>query len=86
MTENSSKSNPVNQSTSSLSSRMNDSTGATTSTMINGERKNSRSTKIGTGLRSIFRRFSRTNKSLTEMEIQILSTRTNFTREEVLEW
>jgi hypothetical protein len=42
--------------------------------------------KIETGFQSIFRRFSRTRTSLTEMEIQILSAMTNFNREEVLQW
>lgn len=42
--------------------------------------------KIGNGFQSIFRRFSRTHTSLTEMESQILSTTTDFTREEVLQW
>lgn len=42
--------------------------------------------KIETGLRSILRRFSRPRTSLTEMEIQMLLTNTDFTREEVLQW
>jgi hypothetical protein len=42
--------------------------------------------KVGTRIQSVFRRFSRTHISLTEMEIQILLTMTNFTREEILEW
>lgn len=42
--------------------------------------------KIGNGFQSIFRRFSRKHISLTEMEVQILSTITDFTREEVLQW
>jgi len=42
--------------------------------------------KIGTGVRSVIRRFSRTYTSLTEMEIHILATMTNFSREEVLQW
>ena len=42
--------------------------------------------KIETGFQSIFKRFSRTRTSLTEMEIQILSTVTNFDRDEVVEW
>jgi hypothetical protein len=42
--------------------------------------------KIGAGFQSIFRRLSRTHTSLTEMEIQILLTMTNFTREEILQW
>jgi cob(I)alamin adenosyltransferase len=42
--------------------------------------------KIETGFQSIVRRFSKTHTSLTEMEIQILSTMTNFNREEVLQW
>jgi len=42
--------------------------------------------KIGTGFQSIFRRFSRAHTSLTEMEIQILLTMTNFNREEILQW
>ena len=42
--------------------------------------------KIGNGFQSIFRRFTRTHTSLTEMEVQILSTITDFTREEVLQW
>jgi cob(I)alamin adenosyltransferase len=42
--------------------------------------------KIETGFQSICRRFSRTRTTLTEMEIQILSTMTNFNREEVLKW
>ena len=42
--------------------------------------------KIGTGVQSIFRRFSRAHTSLTEMDIQILMTQTNFTREEIVQW
>jgi len=42
--------------------------------------------KLGSGIQSIRRRFSRTRTSLTEMEVQILLTMTNFTREQVLEW
>jgi len=42
--------------------------------------------KIETGFQSIFRRFSRARTSLTEMEIQILLTMTNFNREEILQW
>ena len=42
--------------------------------------------KLGNGFQSIFRRFSRTRTTLTEMELQILSTITNFTRDEVLQW
>ncbi|CAF2856149.1 unnamed protein product [Rotaria sp. Silwood2] len=42
--------------------------------------------KIESGFRSIFRRFSRSSKLLSEMEVQILSSMTNFTREEILQW
>jgi hypothetical protein len=42
--------------------------------------------KIGTGFQSLFRRLSRSRITLTEMEIQILSATTDFTREEVLQW
>jgi hypothetical protein len=42
--------------------------------------------KIGSGFQSIYRRLSRGRITLTEMEIRILSTMTDFTREEVLQW
>jgi hypothetical protein len=42
--------------------------------------------KIETGFQSILRRFSRSHISLTEMEIHILLTMTNFNREEILQW
>jgi hypothetical protein len=42
--------------------------------------------KIETGFQSIVKRFSRTRTSLTEMECQILSTLTNFNRDEVVQW
>jgi hypothetical protein len=42
--------------------------------------------KLGTGVQSIFRRISRKHKSLTQLEIQILSTMTHFNREEILQW
>ncbi|CAF0820913.1 unnamed protein product [Rotaria sordida] len=42
--------------------------------------------KIGTGFRRVFRRFGRSSKLLSEMEIQILLSITNFTREEILQW
>jgi hypothetical protein len=42
--------------------------------------------KLESGVQSIKRRFSRARTSLTEMEVQILLTMTNFTREQVLEW
>ena len=42
--------------------------------------------KLGNGFQSLFRRLSRSRITLTEMEIQILTATTDFTREEVLQW
>jgi len=42
--------------------------------------------KIGNGFHTIYQRFSRKHKSLSQLEIQILSTITNFNREEILQW
>ena len=62
---------------------------STTSTLystLSQRRRHGVLAKIGTGVQSIFRRFSRAHTSLTEMEIQILLTQTNFTREEIVQW
>jgi len=42
--------------------------------------------KLGTGFQTIVRRLTGAHKSLSELEIQILLTLTNFNREEVLSW
>lgn len=42
--------------------------------------------KITNGVQTVFRRFSKAHTSLTEMEMQILVTMTNFNREEILQW
>jgi len=42
--------------------------------------------KLGKGFQLIFRRFSRKYKSISPLEIQILSTITNYDREQILEW
>lgn len=44
--------------------------------------------KIEIGFQNVFRRFARKTKQkpLSALEIQILSTITNFNREEILEW
>jgi hypothetical protein len=42
--------------------------------------------KIGNGFHTMFRRFSQKYKTLSQLEIQILSTITHFNREEILEW
>ncbi len=42
--------------------------------------------KLGDGFQLLFRRFSRKYKSLSQLEIQILSTITNYDREQILEW
>jgi hypothetical protein len=42
--------------------------------------------KIGTGFQSIFRRFSKKHKTLSQLELQILLTITHFNREEILSW
>jgi hypothetical protein len=42
--------------------------------------------KIGTGIKTVIRRFSRTNTTLSPLEIQILSTITQFNCNEVLQW
>ncbi|CAF3503868.1 unnamed protein product [Adineta steineri] len=76
---------PMSRSQSSASMKSNltvDSTRSSTSS----QRRRGLLGKIGTGVQSIFRRFRRARTTLTEMEIQILLTMTNFTREEVLQW
>jgi hypothetical protein len=42
--------------------------------------------KIETGFQTIFRRFSRTNTTLSGLELQILTTITNFDRDQILQW
>ena len=42
--------------------------------------------KLGAGVQSVFRRFSRPHTSLTEMETQILAVQTGFKRDEIFEW
>jgi len=42
--------------------------------------------KLGTGFQTIVRRLTGAHKTLSELEIQILLTLTNFNREEVLTW
>ena len=42
--------------------------------------------KVGNSLNTFYRRFTRKYKSLSALEIQILSTITQFNREEILQW
>jgi len=42
--------------------------------------------KLGSGFQTMFRRFSTKYKTLSQLEIQILSTITHFNREEILQW
>ncbi|CAF0843833.1 unnamed protein product [Adineta steineri] len=42
--------------------------------------------KMGNGFQSVFRRITKTHKTLSDKEIQILSTVTNFDREQILQW
>jgi hypothetical protein len=42
--------------------------------------------KLGNGFHTVFRRFSKKYKTLSELEMKILSTITHFDREEILEW
>ena len=42
--------------------------------------------KIGTGIKKVVRRFSRTNTTLSQLDIQILATITHFNCNEVLQW
>ena len=42
--------------------------------------------KLGSSLHSIFHRFSTKYKTLSPLEIQILSTITHFNRDEILQW
>ncbi|UJR29983.1 hypothetical protein I4U23_017530 [Adineta vaga] len=76
---------PMSRSQSSSSIRSNltiDSSRSTTSS----QKRRGLLGKLGTGVQSIFRRFSRSRTTLTEMQIQILLAMTNFTREEVVKW
>lgn len=74
----------VTRSPSSSSLRSTTTTGSNLSTA--SQRRRGLLGRIGNGFNSIFRRSSRAQTSLTEMQVQILSHRTNFTRDEVLEW
>ncbi|CAF1350203.1 unnamed protein product [Rotaria sp. Silwood1] len=62
------------------------STTSTNTSSVSSRRRRGILGKIETGFRSVFRRFSRPRTSLTEMDIQLLSTATGYTREEVLQW
>ncbi|CAF1097325.1 unnamed protein product [Rotaria sordida] len=62
------------------------STASTNLSSTNSRRRNGFLGKIGSGFRSVFRRFSRPHTSLTEMETRILSATTGYSREEVLQW
>jgi hypothetical protein len=42
--------------------------------------------KLGNGFQSVFQRFSKKYKTLSQLQIQILSTITHFNREEILSW
>lgn len=42
--------------------------------------------KIGNGFQTVFRRLSRFHTALTEIDLKILQTLTNFSREEILQW
>ncbi|CAF1172921.1 unnamed protein product [Rotaria magnacalcarata] len=76
-------------SNSSISSKETDNSVRTASTIASttsSQRRSGILGKIETGFRSVFRRFSRSRTSLTEMETQILTTMTGYNREEVLKW
>ncbi|CAF3242336.1 unnamed protein product [Rotaria socialis] len=76
-------------SNSSISSNGTVNSGQTASTTVSttsSQRRSGILGKIGTGFRSVFRRFSRSRASLTEMETQILTAMTGYNREEVLQW
>ncbi|CAF2961130.1 unnamed protein product [Rotaria sp. Silwood2] len=62
------------------------STASTNLSSVSSRRRKGVLGRIETGFRSVFRRFSRPRTSLTEMEAQLLSATTNYTREEVLQW
>lgn len=42
--------------------------------------------KLSLGMQRVFRRFSRAHRTLSDTEIDILTTITNFDREEILQW
>ena len=42
--------------------------------------------KMETGIKTLFRRFSRTHTTLSELEVQILSTLTHFDRDAIEQW
>ncbi|CAF0997627.1 unnamed protein product [Adineta ricciae] len=74
----------VTRSPSSSSLRSTTTIGSNLSTV--SQRRRGLIGRIGNGFNSIFRRFSSAQTSLTEMQVQLLSHRTNFTRDQVLEW
>ena len=42
--------------------------------------------RVGASFQTLLRRFTYAPRSLNDMEMQILSTITNFTREEIIQW
>lgn len=57
---------------------------------LNGFKRNRRKhglfNKLGSSLHTIFQRFTTKYKTLSQLEIQILSTITHFDKEEILQW
>ena len=84
--------NDLNRSQSNLSMKSNRTTTSRLSTTssffssISSRKHRGFIGKIENGFQSIFRRFSRPHTSLTEIDVKILQTQTNFTREEIEKW
>ena len=82
----------LNLSESNLSMKSSDtsesrrSTSSTLYSSVTRRRHHGFLSKFQTGFQTIFRRVSGSSKVLSESEIQILLTITNFTREEILKW
>ncbi|UJR16483.1 hypothetical protein I4U23_003386 [Adineta vaga] len=82
-TLNRSESNVSLQSNTTVTSRRSSIT--TLYSMKSNRRRQGIFVRLGMGIHTMVRRFTRANKSLSEMDIQILTTITNFTRDDIFQ-